>query len=39
MSVILKAEGISKTYRAGSVDIPALKESNVEFRKENLQLL
>lgn len=33
MSVILKAEGISKTYRAGSVDIPALKESNVEFQK------
>lgn len=29
--VILKAENISKTYKAGSVEVPALKKCNVSF--------
>ncbi len=33
MEVILKAEGISKTYHAGTVDVPALKKCDVSFKK------
>ncbi|MBQ4282482.1 MAG: ABC transporter ATP-binding protein [Lachnospira sp.] len=33
MEVILRAEGISKTYHAGSVDVPALKKCSVTFKK------
>ena len=33
MEIILKADDISKTYHTGSVDVKALKECSLEFRK------
>ncbi len=33
MEAILKVEGISKTYRSGSVEVPALKKCDIEFEK------
>lgn len=33
MEAILKVEGISKTYRSGSVEVPALKKCDLEFEK------
>ncbi len=33
METVLKAEGISKTYHAGSVDVEALKVCDVEFKR------
>ena len=32
-NIILNAAGISKTYHAGSVDVEALKKSDVLFKK------
>ncbi len=33
MEAILKVEGISRTYRSGSVEVPALKKCDLEFEK------